>query len=189
MSAKVFRSAVLGGLVVFVWMLLSWMLFPWHRDAMHRFTDESKVADVIKDYAPESGMYVIPFAHCEMSKSCAGSKDDLERSKKMMERGPVVFAAVHVNGMERKPAVTMIVGLIINMLGAWGITHIVTNMKAMNYQKKVAHVTLMGLIIGLLGVLPGWNWGAITASYAFPMFCDYIIGWFFAGLVIGKLSK
>ncbi|MDQ2994245.1 MAG: hypothetical protein M3R00_04770, partial [Pseudomonadota bacterium] len=60
MIKRIFMAAVLGGLIAFIWGNISWVVLDWHLKAMHQFKDESAVAAVLKNNAPESGVYMLP---------------------------------------------------------------------------------------------------------------------------------
>ena len=64
MQKTLLKSAVIGGLIVFIWGLFSWMVFPWHQSCLNKFSNESEVADVLRDNAPKPGMYVLPNTFC-----------------------------------------------------------------------------------------------------------------------------
>jgi hypothetical protein len=54
------KCAFIGGIVVFLWGVVSWMILPWHQMTMHKFSDEKSVAITIQDNAYTSGVYVLP---------------------------------------------------------------------------------------------------------------------------------
>jgi hypothetical protein len=182
---KLIRGAVIGGVIVFLWCLFSWMVLPWHSKVFNSFTDEESVANAIKNNAPVSGVYLLPNTY---KYDASTSTSEMEKGMMMMQNGPTMFASVQVNGMGHKTARPFIVSLIIQIIGAGIVTWMVLQTRAI-YKKRVWLVTLYGIAIGILGILPAWNWWGLSASYILSIFFDLIVGWFLAGLAIAKICK
>ena len=60
MWKSLLRCGIVGGVIVFLWMMVSWMVLPMHKATMNKFVDESEVLSTITRYAPKDGIYVIP---------------------------------------------------------------------------------------------------------------------------------
>ncbi|MEK6698785.1 MAG: hypothetical protein AABZ10_07060 [Nitrospirota bacterium] len=54
--------SILAGIVLFVWGFISWALLPWHMTVANKFADEAAVSRVLKENAPQSGVYYLPFS-------------------------------------------------------------------------------------------------------------------------------
>lgn len=185
MGKKFIRGAVIGGVIVFLWCLLSWMLFPWHKQMFKQFEDERSVAEVICNNASASGIYLLPntFAY-----DTATADDTVQSGLMMMHNGPTMFASVQVNGMPQTTARPFVVSLLLQVVGAAIVTWMVLQTK-LRFKQKVVFVTLYGIAVGLLGVLPAWNWWAFSPIYTLYLFANLVIGWFLAGLAIAKICK
>jgi len=190
MKKTMVKCAVLGGLVVFLWGVVSWMVLPWHQMAMKKFDNESKVADVIQDNTKMSGVYVLP--NC-FSQEKGMSKEDMEKSKmkmkEMMQKGPMVFAIVKKEGMSGSMASKFIVGLIVNIVAAFFVTWLLMMTKAMAYMKQVYFVAAVAFTASLMIYLPDWVWMGMPFGCVVMHTIDLVIAWFLAGLVIAKLAK
>ena len=57
---NVFKAALLGGVLAFVWSVCSWMVLPWHHRCFMEFSGEREVALVLQSNAPKKGIYLIP---------------------------------------------------------------------------------------------------------------------------------
>lgn len=187
MSKNHLKCALIGGLIVFIWGLFSWMVFPWHQTCLKKFTNESDVANVIIDNAPEAGVYILPntFTHHEG----AISQKEMTRSMDMMEKGPFMFASVRPSGMGKMSMAPFIISLIIQIIGAFIVTWMLMQTKNLPFKKQVAFVTLFGLGVGVLGQLPDWNWWGFSYGFIFGNIVDLVIGWFLAGFGIAKILK
>jgi predicted small secreted protein len=186
MSRTHLKAAIIGGLIVFIWGMFSWMVFPWHQSCLKKFTNESDVADAIKDNAPVAGVYVLPntFAYKEGT-----SEHEMSKGIKMMENGPFMFATVRPHGVGAMSLKPFILSLIIQIIGAFIVTWMVMQTKGLSYKKQVGFITLFGLGVGVLSQLPDWNWWGFSGAYVLTYMADLIISWFLAGLGIAKVLK
>lgn len=186
MNRNHIKAAVLGGLIVFIWGILSWMVFPWHQHCFKKFSNESRVARAISDNTCEKGVYVLPntFGYNDST-----SQKEMARGEEMMEKGPYMMAVVHPNGMGKMTLAPFALSLVCQIIGALIVTWMLLCGKVMSFRRKVAFVTLFGLAVGILGELPYWIWWGFPLSFAIVGIIDLIIGWFLAGLCIAKVLK
>lgn len=54
--------SIVAGLVLFVWGFISWAVLPWHMMVANGFADEAAVSQVLKENAPQEGVYYLPFS-------------------------------------------------------------------------------------------------------------------------------
>lgn len=186
MSKSLFKCAAIGGLIVFIWGMLSWMVFPWHKNCFQKFVDEKSVAQVIQQNAPADGIYILPNT---MGYTDQTSKEQISSGMELLEKGPFVFASVRKQGVGRITAKPFILNLVTQMIGAWIVAWMLMQAKGLKFKKQVAFVTLFGLGVGVLSQLPDWNWRGFSCCYVLVHLFDYIVGWFLAGLAIAKLNK
>ena len=186
MSKSLLKASLLGGLVVFVWGMLSWMALPFHKHCFHQFSDESRVAAVIKENAPEKGTYILPYTFDYDENT---SKEKARNTVDIMDNGPFVFASVLPYGMGRSMAAPLVTSLIIQIVGAFLIAWLLSQTKGLKFWQKVRFVTVYGLAVGILGLLPAWNWLGFSGTYVLVNMADLIISWWLAGLVIAKMLK
>jgi hypothetical protein len=188
MSKTVLKCGIIGGLIVFIWGMISWMVLPWHQIGFNKFTNEKEVQHVIKHNAPHSGIYLLPnmYAdHAEQRMALDGSKAE---EMKMLQEGPVMFASICLHGMYKMKATHIVIALITQIVGGCFIAWMLIQGKIKDYKKRVYFVTAVGFVVGLLGVFPAWTWWGFSAGYTLTLWADLLIGWFLAGLAMGKLS-
>lgn len=169
------RCSILGGVIVFLWSMLSWMILPIHKNMMNQFTDESRVVSEILDAAPKDGIYIYP-----TWSAFADAKE------KVM---PSLFVNVKRNVNYGDMTAQMVIGLIMQIIGAGLITYLLLQAKTMKYWSRVKFVTIVGIAIALIGVAPVWNWWHFPGLWMTIEFFDIVIAWFLGGLVIAKLIK
>ncbi len=189
MFKKLIRSAILGGIVVFLWGVVSWMILPWHQASIKQFQNESTVAQVILENAPEEGVYVLPnmftFDRGEASEM---AQQKVEEGRERMTRGPVMFAAISPLGVDPNMVGSLFISVIISIVGAGLIAWVVTQIKT-GFWGRVGYVTLLGFLVGFLGLLPSWNWWHFPFGYIAVGIMDLLIAWFLAGLIIAKIEE
>lgn len=183
---KCLQGAIVGGVIVFLWCLFSWMVLPWHSSVFHRFKNEECVATLIKSNAPVSGVYLLPNTY---KYDASTSTEEMDKGLMMMQKGPTMFASIQLSGMGQKTIRPFVVSLIIQIIGAGIVTWMLLQARELNYKQRLWFVTLYGIAIGVLGILPAWNWWSLSSSYVFSIFFDLVIGWFLAGLAIAKICK
>jgi len=183
MLQKLVKCGLVGGVVLFVWGMVSWAILPWHKMHMQKFDNEGRVAEVIEDNAGKSGLYVLP----NMLDMKKGS-EDYEKAMDKMERGPFVFAAVSLDGSNSTLMGNMIKGLVLKVVAAFIVTWLLLQTK-LHYNKRVGFVTVVGILIAIMSTMPYWIWFSFPAGFTFACMFEIIFGWFFAGLVISKLSR
>jgi hypothetical protein len=186
MTKNHLKAAVIGGLIVFLWGVISWMVLPWHEKCFKKFADESDVAEAISDNAKEAGVYVLPNTFAYRSDT---SQKEMHKGMQMMEKGPFMFAVVHPKGMGKMSAKPFILSYIIAFLGAYIAISLFMHAKGLNFNQKVGFFALFGLGVAVLAELPLWNWWGVPFGYALVHMLDHVIAWSLAGLVIVKVLK
>lgn len=167
------KGGIIGGAIVFIWLAISWMILPLHDKVLLSLKDEGDVINCVLDEAPRDGVYLVP------------------RTTESAQKHPnialfiTVRRAVQLDNMIN----SIICSLLTQIVGAFLISYLLFQTKVLNYWHRVRFVTITGLTVGILGVIPGWTWFGFSGSYVFIEILDYIIGWFLAGLAMSKLVK
>lgn len=183
-----FQCTVLGGLIVFVWGIISWLVLPWHSYSVERFNDEAQVASVILNNAPTNGIYVLPNVY---GNKIAGTTQEVNQelviSDEIMHNGPHMFAAIRLQGKNPYSyGAGYFRALLFNFAAAFVITWLLLKTKNQDYMDRVWFVTAIGVVGGILFFLPSWNFMCFPIGYAVVGILDFAIGWFLAGLAIAK---
>ena len=112
---KYLWPAVLGGVVIFVWGMISWMVLPWHEMTIKSFADEDAVAEAISANTSERGIYYYP-GHPDMEGMSAEEREAAEEAHMAKwQKGPNIFVAYNPYGGSMTGP--MIRGFIINVIG------------------------------------------------------------------------
>ena len=185
MRRVLFRCSLIGGLVAFIWGVLSWMALPMHKDCFKKFKDESQVAEAIRENTHGDGMYILPNT---LHYNCNTPQKEIHRGARMLENGPFMFASVRMDGLGGMSVMPFVLAIITQIIGAFIVTWMLLQSKITGFRQKVGFVTLFGLAIGILSQIPDAVWWGFSIWYVFINMLDLVIAWFLAGLVIAKFS-
>ena len=181
MTGALIKGTVLGGLVLFVWGAISWMALPFHGNVLQGFANEDAVLQAITAHAPRSGVYLLPNTE-------GGGEAAQQAAQERMQKGPGVLAAIRVGPMGSM-ASYMLSGLLIQMAAALVGTGLLLRARLETYGARVVFLAVTGLLIGIAGHLPQWNWWHFSTGYTLLEMADLVISWTLAGLVIGKVAR
>ena len=187
MNQTLIKGALIGGVVLFVWTMISWELLPWHTAGFTSFRDEGAVAQVVSANVSGPGLYGIP----GMAKTAGLSPADQKAAEaamiKRMQEGPIVFMAVRPQGMSSmvKP---MVVELVTVVLGALLLTWLLQRSSARTHSARAQFAVVACLMAGILTALPEWNWWGFSTMYSLVGIADLMVGGLFAGLAISRFA-
>ena len=163
-------AAAFAGIVLFIWGAISWTVLPWRDLDVHEFSDEAAVMQNMLDHAPASGVYYIPGDAAEYTPST-----------------PTAFVNVLKEGYQVGMERMMVVGMLTNFLFALIVVYLLRMASGLTFKQRVSFVTGIGLLIGLAGNLPYWNWFGFPTMYTLVQILDSVMMWFLAGLVLARL--
>jgi hypothetical protein len=175
MNKSLWLGGLLGGVAMYVWVSISWMVLPFHNASLLKFKDEAAVTTAIAANIAGPGIYMLPKGHGEAE-------------MKQWQTGPTAFAAVRTGGnssMIAPLAIQLVGTLIAGLLIAWMLSHT----SGLGYWCKVGFVTAIGVLAGILVLIPEWNWFGFSIAHTGAQFLDLVVGWFLGGLVLAKFVK
>ena len=177
------KGALAGGIVAFMWSIFSWTAIGWPGKVFQSFSDEDKVAQVIHENTLQSGVYLLPNPYVRGPGHCDA------RTANLLKNGPVVFATVQRNGVE-DTMIHLVVSFVSYLLTAFLLSWAVCKTRAMLYFQKVIFITLMGgFVVSLNGILPSYLWRGFPLNYTLICMADAVIAWFLASLaMVGFLN-
>lgn len=183
MYKKLGKGALIGGFTVFVWSMLSWMVFPWHIQTLYQFTDESAVAKVLRENTHQSGIYILPNTSHYSNHT---PTKEIRKAEEILKKGPFVFASVRLDGMKKMGITPLIISLCSYILAAAVISWMLLQTSGLRFLERALFVTMIGVLVAVLGILPAWNWWYFSTTYTLVTCLDSIIGWALAGLFLAK---
>lgn len=168
------KAGIVGGIVIFIWSMVSWMVLPWHMATVHSFKDEKAVTQMLEANALKPGIYYSPAWNSTQTVN--------------PESVPTVFAAIQFNG-KTSMTTPMIISLLTQIVAAIFVAWLLGRTRGLNYFSRVSFVVIFALAAGIVSEVPYWNWFGFDVQYILVAIADLLIGWFFAGLVLAKMVR
>ena len=168
---KILLLSVVAGVVMFFWGFISWAVLPWHMTTANKFTDEAAVSQVLKENAPQKGIYFLPFDEKDHGPDQVGA-----------------FASVLPDGTAMNMGKMMGISLVTQIISAFLVLCLLYMTCGLSYWGKVAFFALAGLTIGFASHAPYWNWFSFSTPYVSVMLLDILISFILAGLVVAKFA-
>lgn len=166
------KVAVITGLAMFFWGMFSWMVLPWHMTTAEQFSDEDRVASVLREEGKAgAGVYFLPY------------KIEDEKTAKA-----AAFVNLRPDGMTGSMGMMMILGLVFNVIIACFMCYLVDLAGMRSFMERWRFVGQLGTLIALSSHVPMWIWFEFPLSYTAVNVVDTIALWTLAGAIIGKLS-
>jgi hypothetical protein len=186
MNKSLWLGGVLAGVAVFVWGFVSWTILPFHESTLLAFKDEAAVTAALAANAPTAGVYLLPNAHAG-AETAEQRKQRMDAAMKQWETGPSAMVTV---SLARNPSMTqnIVLGLVNQIVGGLLIAFLLSKTTGLRYWGKVGFTVVAGIAVGVLSLIPEWNWWGFSAGYVGAMFLDYVVGWFLGGLVLAKFG-
>jgi hypothetical protein len=167
---RLLKAAVIGGVIVFVWGVVSWVVIPWHGRVLHALDHDVDVARMLDFGAPRSGIYLYPPS----------------TAKALPASGLAAFVSISKEGLRPKAWATVL-GLSLHIFGAFLLSWLLSKTAGLLYGQKVLFASAFGLAVGLLGSGPNWIWWGFSAEFTWVAIADSLIAWTLAGCVLGKM--
>ena len=183
-------GALIGGIIASIWGFISWKVLPWHDWAFQSFRNQEFVAWVLKENTKKDGTYLIPHFQQEEALWASqeqGVKSDLK--KKSQREGPFVQVQIKRKGLNTGGFMHYMTSFFTQCVGAGLISFLLLQGVELRYQGRLLFVTLVGLIVGVLGYVPKWNWFGGNFSLLLIHFIDLLITWFLVGLVLAAFVR
>lgn len=187
MSAGRFVVAViLGGIVVFLWGLVSHEVLPFYKDALVKFTDEQAVTQAIVANAPTPGVYFMPYVPQDANGMNADAfESQQESAMRKLQDGPFMFASIRLGSMGSFPKY-IVTQLVTDMLTTLFLLVVLLRGRDPSYVGRVMTCVLVALATFAVKSLPMWNWYEFSGAFTFAELVDIVGRMFCAGLVIAK---
>src|SRR5262245_17851007 len=188
MTKPLIYGAALGGIVVFVWSLVSWTMLPWHNADLLRFQNEDEVAAVLANNMTRDGLYALPAQPANYNQMTAEEKKACEADMMAkMSRGPVVYGLVR-GGYTANMGKMIGVALFFDILCALLVSMLLMKTTGMTYSGRLSFIVTAALAVGLIAFVPSWIWFGYPSRWLLTMIADTMLAWFFAGLIMAKVA-
>ena len=169
---KLVKSAVVGGVIFFIWSSISWMVLPFHAKTLKMFSNEAAIVQTMSANATGSGVYLLP----KMSKDAPAAKS------------PFVFLVYNQDGYGNM-GMRMFLGLLEDILTALVLAWLLSKSGISSFGARVGFISGMALFAGLAAHLTNLVWWGHSLGFTIVVMADLLVGWTLAGFAIAKLSS
>lgn len=185
----ILKAGVAGGLIAYLWGVISWMALPWHNTTLEKFTDESAVVEIIQDNAEYSGVYILPNPH-NHGEGLSKEKQEhlMELGMEKMKQGPFAFAAITLDGADPMSPWPYLSNLLLQIIMAMLITWLLLQINEPDYKRRMLYVVLIGAVAGTQGHLVNAMWWRFSMDYTLVNIADLLISWSLAGALIARFT-
>ena len=181
---RVFIGAVLAAIAMFAWGAVAFMVLEIRE--FERFRNANRVRGVVRDANPETGVYLIPSAPTNMQDD---EDPDTIRWKREHEAGPVGILFLRADGEKPMGAITMIKGLLVNLLGCFIVACALWRMKLTAYSARFLLVLSYGLVIAVNADLANAVWWWYPQEWTVSAMMFNSVAWAVAGAVLAWIVK
>ena len=174
---KVLLSAVLGGVILFIWSSMSWMVLPWHNNTFLGFSNEAVVSQAMLAGSEKPGVYLTPNMH-------DGKGDDSQMGKYTGPFALIIWNREGWGDMGHK----MLFAFVGDVLAALVAALLLSLATIRSFGKRVLFVALLGLFAGVSVHLSNFIWWGFSKDFTLVAVADLFIAWLLAGLALAKLN-
>lgn len=179
-------AGIVGGVILFIWGMLSWAVFSVHTSSVRALPNEDAVVGALQSSTLSKGVYFIP----AMPQKGAAA-DAVKAYEEKFQRGPVGMVFYDPAGMNLMMPGQMLIGFLLTILSAAMVAWFLARSTAFaaSYLARVAYCGMFGIFIVLASNLVEWNWLNEPNDWAYALVVDSIVGWILAGLGIAAIVK
>ena len=173
MRSRTLVAGVLGGLVVFLWGMVSHMALPLGEVGISRLPDEAAVLAPLAAGVRAPGLYYFPW------------ETDPAKWAEAVRTQPSGLLVFHPPG--EPPAMVRYLGveLLTDVLGGLLMAFLLGASAATSALSRVAFGAALGAFASLAIDFSYWNWYGFPSAYLAAQMVDQVVAWALAALVAG----
>ncbi|QDT36850.1 hypothetical protein [Stratiformator vulcanicus] len=181
---RVLVAGLVGGMVYYVWLVMTWMVLPVHDDSMQQLPGEDQFRAMVVDQEVETGVYFVPF----------GSPEEIGDPEsgfyEKHQEGPLFTLMVQRDGFEPMRPQIFVTGFALDVAASliasallWGAA----GGCCRSYFARVGFVLGLGLFASIVSHGAMWNWMLVPTAHTLSMAFEVAVGWLLVGLVIAGI--
>lgn len=184
---KLLKGGMIGGIVLFVWSIVSWGVLSWHIDSLQSFDDEKKMTMVIEENVKKPGVYFLPMAQLPTISSFDMQFGELLSIQ--ANKQPLMFASILPNGLQESSAKTWLLALAAQMVAAFLVTSLVLINTCARFWGRFGQVMLFAIAASIVTHVPYFTWFHFPLTFILVEVVDLLVAWALAGIVIASVTK
>ena len=180
-------AVVLAAVVHFAWGFAFWTKVPLSKEMVQKLPDGDRVARVLEETVPETGVYFYPAGDCPM---CSEDKEAVAKFMAACRRGPLVQVTYRKEGVEPMSAAGMGAGF--GQLAAGSLLAgllLLAGPALETYLSRVLFVFGLGVfaVVAIHFANPVW----FHHPWKFTLYQSLfdVVGWLLAGAVLAAIIR
>ncbi|MFC1564910.1 hypothetical protein ACFL6G_08250 [candidate division KSB1 bacterium] len=180
MRKDVVIAGLAGGIVIFIWMIISNGILPFKRSVvMKTFPNQKPVHDILKERITEPGIYSCPYMH-----------EYEEEMSFFPDYGNEPIFAIVYNGethntVEGLLSMRILTILLVPLIAAW-LLSVSSDRIISKFSRRFLFVLALGILLALFGYMTA---DFQPAAYTLFKLVNTVISWSLTGLVIAWRIK
>ena len=191
MTRKILLGGLVGGIVVYIWGIVSHIVLPLGEVGIKQLPNEEMVVTVMRENIKDPGFYFFPGMEQSAGMSKEEQKAAMQKWEEKYRLGPDGILIYHHQGQNQMMPKQLIIELLSNIAGALVAAFLLA--KAVgglaSFGSRVLFVLLLGLFASLAIDISYWNWYGFPGSYTLATIFDQVVSWGLAGFVLGAIIK
>lgn len=188
---RILIAGVAGGIVLYVWGIVSWMVMPWHQ--MGRLPDETTIAQTMRVADVPTGVYELPGQDHEAMRTMSPEEKEKAQDqwKIAHEQGPRAFIVYHAEGASVVPVMSFVGGLVLDvLLAAVAAALLSMALPALGgLPTRILFLVLIGVYTSIATHLMNWNWMGYPLKFSLAMAGDTVVGALLLGIVLAIIVR
>jgi len=176
---KLVIGALVGGIIVFLWQMLSWTLLDLHAKEYQKAPGQDSIMTFLSSQFSEDGQFFLPH-----SKGNGASMEEIEKTVEGMKGKPWAVINYHKSYDVGDKMVNLAIrGLIADIIAVLFVCWIL----ATNPNRKFGGIFISTVLIGIVGYLfiPYANHMWYQTPGAITNFIDVLLAWGLCGIWLG----
>ncbi len=185
---KILLTAILGGIVMFIWTSIAHMALPLGEAGIREIPNESAVLSAMQtNIGEQTGLYIFPGPGVGKNATREEKNEAMKHMAEKMAANPSGILMYHAPG--RPFAIGKWLGIEFGteLLEAILVVFLLAQTRIVSFAGRVGSVLVVGILAAITTNVSYWNWygfpGAYTASYMLIQ----IIGFLLVGVVAALL--
>ena len=185
---KILLTAILGGIVMFIWTSIAHMALPLGEAGIREIPNESAVVSAMQsNIGEQTGLYIFPDPGVGKNASREEKNEAMKHMAEKMAASPSGILMYHAPGRPFAIGKSLGIEFGTELLEAILVVFLLAQTRIVSFAARVGFVLVVGILAAITTNVSYWNWygfpGAYTASYMLIQ----IIGFLLVGVVAALL--
>jgi hypothetical protein len=160
------------------------MLLPIGDMGIQSAPNEESLAAALKVGVKEPGLYFLP----GFDRAKSQSQEEMQAHMDKVAKGPYGLMVIYPTGRDVSLGKRLPIEFGTNVVCAL-LAAILVWLLRPGYLVRVAGVTLVGLLAGLMTAVPFWNWYGFPIDFTLAQILEHMAGWLLVGIALAAIVR